>query len=46
VIDSFEDLLAKTLEVDFEPLYHELETLEDLPPSATLPGDRFFPRND
>jgi phenylalanine-4-hydroxylase len=42
VIDSFEDLLAKTLEVDFAPLYRELETLADLPPSITLPDDRLF----
>lgn len=46
VIDSFEDLLAKTLEVDFAPLYRELETLPDLPTSAITPGDRLFPHND
>jgi phenylalanine-4-hydroxylase len=42
VIDSFEDLLARTLEADFAPLYRELESLEDLEPSATLPADRLY----
>ena len=46
VIDSFEDLLAKTLEVDFAPLYRELETLTDLSPSAITPDDSLFPHND
>jgi phenylalanine-4-hydroxylase len=46
VIDSFEDLLAKTLDVDFAPLYRELETLADLPPSVTLPDDRLFPHEN
>ncbi len=42
VIDSFEDLLRRTLEVDFGPLYAELEQLADLGPSATLPSDRLY----
>jgi phenylalanine-4-hydroxylase len=45
VIDSFEDLLKRTLEVDFAPLYRELATLEDLAPSVTLPTERLFPPN-
>jgi phenylalanine-4-hydroxylase len=32
IIDSFEDLLSTTLETDFGPLYHALETLPDLDP--------------
>ncbi|MEI8298524.1 MAG: phenylalanine 4-monooxygenase [Pseudomonadota bacterium] len=43
VIDSFEDLLHNTLEVDFGPLYAELEGLPDLQPSAALPSDVLYP---
>jgi phenylalanine-4-hydroxylase len=39
VIDSFEQLFEATAP-DFTPLYRELATLEDLPPSAALPEDR------
>ena len=42
VIDSFEDLLRRTLEVDFGPLYAELEHLPDLAPDLTLPSDRLY----
>ncbi|MCI3132237.1 phenylalanine 4-monooxygenase [Phenylobacterium aquaticum] len=46
VIDSFEDLLAQTLETDFAPLYGELATLSDLAPEAVLPTDRVIQRGD
>jgi phenylalanine-4-hydroxylase len=46
VIDSFEDLLAQTLETDFAPLYGELATLSDLAPEAVLPADRVIQRGD
>ena len=42
VIDSFEDLLAKTLEADFAPVYHELETQGDLEPDVVTPSDAVF----
>ena len=45
VIDSFEDLLQRTLEVDFAPLYGELATLPDLAPSVTLQTDRLYAAN-
>jgi phenylalanine-4-hydroxylase len=45
VIDSFEDLLRRTLEVDFAPLYRELDRLGDLSPDVTLPSDRLYPPN-
>jgi phenylalanine-4-hydroxylase len=40
VIDSFEDLLAQTIETDFAPLYEALAGSEDLAPAAILPEDR------
>jgi len=40
VIDSFEDLLRQTLEVDFGPLYESLRALSDLEPAVLLPTDR------
>ena len=44
VIDSFDDLLAQTLETDFGPLYTELETASDIAPDTILAGDRVFTR--
>lgn len=46
VIDSFEDLLRKTLEADFAPLYAELETLPDIEAGAIMPSDRFYAAAD
>jgi phenylalanine-4-hydroxylase len=40
VIDSFEDLLAQTLETDFGPIYNELAALPTIAIDAVLPGDR------
>jgi phenylalanine-4-hydroxylase len=39
VIESFEDLKAKTADADFGPVYHRLEKLSDLAPDAVLPTD-------
>ncbi len=39
VIDSFEDLLAKTLEADLAPLYAELEGTSDIESDAVIEGD-------
>lgn len=44
VIDSFEDLLKQTVEIDFAPLYRELETETDLEVEAILPQDEVFTR--
>jgi phenylalanine-4-hydroxylase len=45
VIDSFEDLLRKTVDVDFAEIYDELRELPDLPVATRLPGDVLFPPN-
>jgi phenylalanine-4-hydroxylase len=45
VIDSFEDLLRKTVDVDFASLYQELATLPDLPVATSMPGDTLFAPN-
>ncbi len=42
VIDSFEDLLAQTIETDFAPLYQELAGTPDLDVATVLPGDTVF----
>jgi phenylalanine-4-hydroxylase len=39
VIESFEDLKAKTADADFGPVYRRLEKLSDLAPDAVLPTD-------
>lgn len=44
VIDSFEDLLKQTVEIDFAPLYRELETESDLEVGDILPKDAVFTR--
>jgi phenylalanine-4-hydroxylase len=44
VIDSFEKLLADTLETDFEPIYAQLASMEDLATDTVLPGDDIFTR--
>jgi phenylalanine-4-hydroxylase len=43
VIDSFEDLLRKTVDVDFADIYRELQTLPDLPVAQWMPGDERVP---
>jgi phenylalanine-4-hydroxylase len=40
VIESFRELLERTLERDFEPLYRELAHAQELDPQACAPGDR------
>lgn len=42
VIDSFADLLDRTLNCDFGPLYAALENAPDIPIGAVLPSDRLF----
>ncbi|MBA3896024.1 MAG: phenylalanine 4-monooxygenase [Sphingomonadaceae bacterium] len=44
VIDSFDDLLCKTLETDFGPLYSELEPIPDIEIEEILPSDRVLTR--
>lgn len=44
VIDSFEQLLADTLDTDFEPVYAALATHTDLSTDAVLPQDLLFTR--
>jgi phenylalanine-4-hydroxylase len=44
VIDSFDDLLAQTLETDFGPLYAELADAPDIEIETILPEDRVFTR--
>ncbi len=44
VIDSFDDLLAQTLNTDFAPLYAELESGTDIAPDAILPADEVLDR--
>jgi phenylalanine-4-hydroxylase len=44
VIDSFEDLLRRTVETDFAPLYADLEAAEDIAPEAVVPGDTVIHR--
>jgi phenylalanine-4-hydroxylase len=45
VIESFDDLLKKTVDVDFADIYRKLATLPDLPVAMRLPGDVLFPPN-
>jgi phenylalanine-4-hydroxylase len=45
VIDSFEDLLHKTVDVDFAEIYRDLATLPDLAVATGLPDDVMFPPN-
>ncbi|MFV0625655.1 phenylalanine 4-monooxygenase [Sphingomonas sp. ac-8] len=44
VVDSFEALLAATLETDFAPLYDALREQPDLAPDALLPDETVFTR--
>jgi phenylalanine-4-hydroxylase len=44
VIDSFEKLLADTLDTDFGPVYAALETQPELATDAVLPKDKLFTR--
>ena len=44
VIDSFDDLLRHTVEMDFTPLYSELEGLTDLEADTVLPQDKVISR--
>jgi phenylalanine-4-hydroxylase len=44
VIDSFEDLLRRTIETDFAPLYAELAASDDIAIDAILPSDAVLTR--
>ncbi|MDX3900077.1 MAG: phenylalanine 4-monooxygenase [Sphingobium sp.] len=44
VIDSFEDLLRRTLETDFAPLYAELADAPDIAIDTIVPEDRVYTR--
>ncbi|AHE56494.1 hypothetical protein NX02_24435 [Sphingomonas sanxanigenens DSM 19645 = NX02] len=44
VIDSFEDLLARTAGTDFAPVYDALESLPDIEIDTILPEDRVITR--
>jgi phenylalanine-4-hydroxylase len=44
VIDSFEDLLAQTLETDFGPIYDELAKAPDIEIETILPTDTIYTR--
>jgi phenylalanine-4-hydroxylase len=44
VIDSFEDLLRRTLDTDFGPFYDELRDAPDIEIEAILPTDHIFTR--
>ena len=44
VIDSFDDLLRKTIETDFAPLYEEIAGMPDIEIGAILPTDRVYTR--
>lgn len=44
VIDSFEDLLRRTLETDFAPLYRDLDGAPDLATDAVTDGDQVLTR--
>ena len=44
VIDSFEDLLARTAGTDFAPVYDALESLPDIEIDTILPEDRLITR--
>ncbi len=46
VIDSFQDLLKRTLETDFAPLYARLAELDDIAPGAVIEGDAIIQRGD
>jgi phenylalanine-4-hydroxylase len=45
VIDSFEDLLRRTLDTDFGPFYDELRDAPDIEIEAILPTDHIFTRD-
>jgi len=44
VIDSFDDLLHRTLDADFGPLYHELAQAPDYEIDTIGPGDTIYTR--
>ncbi|ANI79997.1 MULTISPECIES: phenylalanine 4-monooxygenase [Sphingobium] len=44
VIDSFDDLLRQTVEMDFAPLYEELQRESDLGTAEIIPQDIIFNR--
>lgn len=46
VVDSFEELLRKTLETDFAPLYTALGQASDVGPAELLEGDLILHRGD
>jgi phenylalanine-4-hydroxylase len=44
VIDSFRDLLDRTLNTDFAPLYRELSGMDDLEAASVIAGDHVLTR--
>lgn len=44
VIDSFDDLLRQTIEMDFAPLYEELRQQDDIEADDILPQEKVFSR--
>src|SRR3546814_18090590 len=44
VIDSFEDLLRKTSDVDFGPIYRELEPAREVAPDDVVAADALSPQ--
>ena len=44
MIDSFDDLLRQTIEIDFAPLYQEIATQPDYEPGELAPGDVIITR--
>ena len=44
VIDSFDDLLRQTIEMDFAPLYEDLRHQDDIEADDVLPQDEVFSR--
>lgn len=44
VIDSFDDLLRQTIEMDFAPLYEELRQQDDIEADDIIPQEKVFSR--
>jgi len=44
VIDSFDDLLTRTVETDFAPIYAQLAAESEYEPADILPTDKVYNR--